>query len=321
MDFKIGDDIDENGAVEHKLLSDKTKLIIVIVVALVAGISVFLITNAIFGKKEVPVKKEPVTSTELEMTDEYVVESYKMLTYGAGGVRDNKFINGVNIESDAFSNAEKYLFALQFAVKGDFTDTGKKDENGFEIYSLPESSMDVYMNRFFGPNFSYTKEGEITNTFKFRIDQKDTGKIKYDSNSGEFLVSLSELKEKDNSKFIDDVYYYLDKATSYSDRRLELEEKVIYTKVVDNKKGSSDVYLFSDAGRTNSIGTINDVTKESANNNSNGIDDTDISALKYANLPTIFSFDDYKDKCGTIKYNLKIETNLGYYFVNSEILQ
>ena len=53
MDFKIGDDIDENGAVEHKVLSDRTKIIIIIVVAFIAGLSVFLITNALFGKKEI----------------------------------------------------------------------------------------------------------------------------------------------------------------------------------------------------------------------------------------------------------------------------
>ena len=32
MDFKIGDDIDENGAVEHKMLSNRTKIIIIAVV-------------------------------------------------------------------------------------------------------------------------------------------------------------------------------------------------------------------------------------------------------------------------------------------------
>ena len=37
MDFKIGDDIDENGAVEHHVLSNRTKIIIMVVLALVAG--------------------------------------------------------------------------------------------------------------------------------------------------------------------------------------------------------------------------------------------------------------------------------------------
>ena len=49
MDFKIGDDIDENGAVEHHVLSNKTKIIIMVVFAIIAGISVFLITTLLFG--------------------------------------------------------------------------------------------------------------------------------------------------------------------------------------------------------------------------------------------------------------------------------
>ena len=317
MDFKIGDDIDENGAVEHKMVSDKTKIIIIVVVALVAGISVFLITNALFGKKEVKVKPQPVTEEQLDMTDEDVYESYRMLTYGAGGIRDKKFISGVDIDSNGFSNAEKYYFALQFAVKQDFTETDRVDEKGFKIYTLPESSMDIYIHRFFGPDFAYTKEGEISNTFRFRIDGKDTGTIKYNPGNAEFEISLSELRETSKKDgFIDDAYYYLDSAKAYSDGRLELYEKIIFTKVVANNRGNSDVYLYSDAGRVNLIATLNDITKENVSNNY--VDDTVNSADKFANLPTIFDINTYKDKCGTIKYNLKIG-KYGYYFVNSEI--
>ena len=320
MDFKIGDDIDVNGAVEHKLLSDKTKIIIIVVVAILAGLSVFLITNILFGKKEVKVKQPPVTKTVLTMTDEDVISNYKMLTYGAGGVRDRKFITGIDIDSNSFGNAEKYYFALQFAVKVDFTETDKKDEKGFTIYTLPESSMDIYMQRFFGPDVSYTKDGEISNTFKFRIDGKDTGILKYDSSNGIYQVSLSELREPaKKDSFIDDVYYYLDEAYKYSDGRLVLVEKVLFTKVVENKDGSSDVYLYSDYERQNSVGTLNGITKESAASNVTTTgDDTTVDASKYANLPTVFNMDDYKDKCGTITYNLKLD-KYGYYFVNSEV--
>lgn len=320
MDFKIGDDIDENGAIEHKALSDKTKIIIIVIIAFVAGISVFLITNAIFGRKEVEPQKPTITKTTLSMTDEDVVSNYKMLTYGAGGIRDRKFISGIDIDGNSFGNAEKYYFALQFCVKVDLVESDKTDEGGFKIYTLPESSMDIYMNRFFGPDVTYTKEGEISNTFKFRIDGKDTGLVRYNSNKAEFEISLSELRETSTSdSFIDDAYYYLDDAYSYSDGRLVLVEKIIYTKLVENKDGSSDVYLYSDYDRQNTIGTINGVTKDSVNSNVvNETDDTTIIADKYANKPTIFNMEDYKDKAGTITYNLKLGS-YGYYFVNSEV--
>ncbi len=319
MDFKIGDDIDENGAVEHKSLSDKTKIIIIVVVALIAGISVFLVTNALFGKREVVVEPPKVTKTTLNMTDDDVVDSYKMLTYGVGGVRDKKFISGIDIDINSFGNAEKYYFALQYAAKVDFTETDQKDDKGFKIYTLPESYMDIYMKRYFGPDVEYTKDGEISNTFRFRIDGKDTGIIKYNSNTAEYEVSLSELREPAEKKFIDDVYYYLDDAYSYSDGRLVLVEKVLFTKVVETDKGTVDVYLYSDFERQNSVGTINGLTKDSPDSNIvNNTDDTTIDASKYANLPKAFSIDEYKDKCGTITYNLKLDER-GYYFVNSEI--
>ena len=320
MDFKIGDDIDENGAVEHKSMNEKTKIIIVVVVALVAGLSVFFITNAIFGKKEVKPQTPPVTKTSLTMTDDDVVTNYKMLTYGAGGVRDRKFISGIDIDHNSFGNAEKYYFALQFAAKVDFTESDRSDDKGFKIYTLPESSMDIYMQRFFGPDVTYTKDGEISNTFRFRIDGKDTGIIRYNSTKEEFEVSLSEVREVTKSdSFIDDVYYYLDDAYSYSDGRLILVEKVIYTKVIENKNGTSDVYLYSDYEKQNSIGTINGITKDSVANIVDGeTDDTLISADKYANKPSVFNIDEYKDKCGTITYNLKLG-QYGYYFVNSEV--
>ena len=318
MDFKIGDDIDENGAVEHKVLSDKTKIIIIVVVALLAGLSVFLITNALFGKKEVTPQKPTITKTTLTMSDEDVVESYKMLTYGAGGERDKKYISGIDIDSNSFGNSEKYYFALQYAAKVDFTESDRTDDKGFKIYTLPDSSMDIYMQRYFGPDVSYTKDGEISNTFRFRIDGKDTGIIKYNSNNAEFEMSLSELRTPAEKKLVDDVYYYLDEAYSYSDGRLVLKEKVLFTKVLENQNGTMDIYLYSDFERQNSIGTINGVAKENPEVTNNNVDETSITADKYANYPKLFNIEDYKDKCGTITYNLKIGER-GYYFVNSEI--
>ena len=276
----------------------------------------FLITNLIFGKKEVPVEKPKVTKETLTISDDDVVSNYRMLTYGAGGKRDRKFLVGIDIDSNSFGNAEKYYFALQFAVLIDFTETDKTDEKGFKIYTLPESSMDIYMQRFFGPDVNYNKEGEISNTFRFRVDGKDTGILRYNSSNAVYDVSFSELREATKSdSFVDDCYYLLDEAYSYSDGRLVLVEKVVYTKLVENNKGTNDLYLYSDYNRQNTIGTINDITKDTVavvNNTEES------SANKYANIPTVFNIDEYKDKAGTITYNLK-QDKYGYYFVNSEV--
>lgn len=318
MDFKIGDDIDENGAVEHHVLSNKTKIIIMVVFAIAAGISVFLITSLLFGgnKEE---EKPVVTKSILTKEDEDVVFNYKMLTYGAKGIRDRKFISGIDIDSSSFSNAEKYYFALQFAVKGDFTLTDRKDDKGNVIFTLPESSMDIYMERFFGPDVKYVKEGEISNTFKFTVNEKDTGIVKFNSENDEFDISLSEIRQvSPKGDFEDDVYYYLDEATSYSDGRLVLKEKILYTKVAPLGDNNYEVELFSDYDKKNSIGTINNINNGSIVNSSNDSSDTKINADKYAHLPNYFDIDEYKDQCGTITYNLKLGER-GYYFVNSKV--
>ena len=46
MDFKIGDDFDENGNSNEHKMSKKTAIIIVTVVAIVFGLLVFFISNA-----------------------------------------------------------------------------------------------------------------------------------------------------------------------------------------------------------------------------------------------------------------------------------
>ena len=317
MDFKIGDDIDENGAVEHHVLSNKTKIIIIAVFALIAGISVFLITNLVFGGNKEP-EKPNVTKSILTKDDEDVIFNYKMLTYGAKGIRDKKFISGIDIDNHSFSNAEKYYFALQFAVKGDFTPTDRKDDKGNMIFTLPESSMDIYMERFFGPDVTYVKDGEISNTFKFNINGKDTGIVKFNEENDEFDVSLSETRNVNpKSDFEDDVYYFLDEATSYSDGRLVLKEKVLYTKVTPLGDNNYEVQLFSDYDKKNSIGTLNNISNASILNSAED-NNTTVDADKYAHLPKYFDIDEYKDQCGIITYNLKLGER-GYYFVNSKV--
>ena len=69
MDFKIGDEIEEEKS-KQKNKSNNLGLIIAIIIAIICGISVFLISNKIFGKKEV--KEKPEVSTPLSLEDENV---------------------------------------------------------------------------------------------------------------------------------------------------------------------------------------------------------------------------------------------------------
>ena len=52
MDFKIGDDFDENGNVNEHKANKKVVITIVIVISIVFGLLVFFISNAILGGKD-----------------------------------------------------------------------------------------------------------------------------------------------------------------------------------------------------------------------------------------------------------------------------
>ena len=52
-DFKIGDEIEESGEYKESKSKNIIPIVIIVVIALVCGLTVFFITNALFGKKEV----------------------------------------------------------------------------------------------------------------------------------------------------------------------------------------------------------------------------------------------------------------------------
>ena len=68
-DFKIGDDFDENGNVKEHKVNKKVALAIVIVIAIVVGLLVFFISNAIFGDHG---NNKPPVDTQVELDDENV---------------------------------------------------------------------------------------------------------------------------------------------------------------------------------------------------------------------------------------------------------
>ena len=170
MDFKIGEDIEEeNKESEVKKDDSKFKIIIIVVLAVIAFLVVFLALNGVLNPKTKT--KSPntvVTSEKKSLTERNVKILYKYVTYNAnGGVRYDIFVKNNKVTLDTFTEEEKYYYALQYVQVEDFEYTGNKDENGNKIYSISERKIKKYMEYFFGKGVKYYTDITIKYTFSF----------------------------------------------------------------------------------------------------------------------------------------------------------
>ena len=107
-DFKIGDEIDEGGEYKESKSKSVIPIVIIVVIALVCGLTVFFITNSLFGKKEV--KPDPIVETPLSLSDENVEILYSYVTYGTNNERNDKFVKEPKVTLDSFTNQESFYY-------------------------------------------------------------------------------------------------------------------------------------------------------------------------------------------------------------------
>ena len=293
MDFKIGDEIeDESTEQQNKQKKSKLPIIIVIIISILCGLIVFLISNALFGKKEI--KPKPLVDTPLSLKEENVEILYQYVTYGTRNQRNDKFVRESKVTIDSFSNNEKFYYALQFAQMEDFVETGRVDENNHPIYSISASRIKDYMKRFFGSNVTYSTGSIITYPFSFKIDGQNVATMKLSNTGDEFDVVFNGVENAiKNEDVVEPYYTELSKATKKADGSYELEEKVIYTKI--EKDGERYIiYIYKDYERTMLIETKPNQTKEMLEENP-------------------IDIDDYEEKASTITYKFKVDGTMLYF--------
>ena len=334
MDFKMEDDFEENGSSNSG--DTKMKIIIISVVSIVIGLTVFFIVNHFVGRKET-VTPAP-EQEDVSLTDENVQILYQYVTYGTKGIRNDKFVREKMVNLSSFSDQEKYYYALEFADSSDFEFTGEYTDKKKKIYAFSISKMKEYMQRFFGPEVSFSTEGEYTHPFSFSINGQNVGHLSYSSEMDEYHVYFDGYQDLETGEFtegekinssgektseskeveidaqtgeeadvenneevsIDPVYGKLVSATKLKDGTLILKEKVIYAKVVENG-GSYSIYVTRDFDNNNLIETKPNLSKSDVLN---------------------FNLDmnNYMDNAVTISYTFKVNDSV-YYFSNSEITE
>lgn len=302
MDFKIEDNFDENGSSKKKKNSTLS-IVIVSIIAIICGISVFVISNALFGKKT-PTTTPP-KNVSVNLKDDNVSILYDYVTYGVNNTRGDKFVKEKNVTLDSFNNEERFYYALQFCQVEDFTDSKQVNSAGQPIYKLPVTTVKKYMQRFFGNKVTFSTNSVITYTFNFKINEKNVGVLTYNAADDSYDTVFTELKEEVPVNVVEPYYTKLVKATRMGkDNSLELEEKVIYT-VSQENNGVYTIGIYKDYEHTILLETKQNLTAEQLKENP-------------------IKIDNYLTKAATVKYMFKLNkvayyNNTIYCFDNSTI--
>ena len=325
MDFKIEDDYGKGGGLSSG--DSKMKIIIIAVVSIVIGLTVFFIVNHFFGTKttEVPAPEQ----VDVSLTDENVQILYQYVSFGTKGIRNDKFVREKMVNLSSFSNEEKYYYALQFADSDDFEFTGDYTEKKKKIYGFSLNRMKEYMVRYFGPEVSFSTEGTYSHPFSFTINGQNIGFLSYSNENDEYKVYFDGFQDLDkkegedssddedndatttdvetgeetkttNKVYVDPFYTKLVSATKLKDNTLILKEKVVYVKEESNG-GNYTLYITRDFDNNNLIETKPNLSE---------------AELQTMNI----DINNYIDSAATVTYTFKVNDGV-YYFYSSEITQ
>lgn len=303
MEFKIGEDIqEENENSEIKKDNSKLKLIIIIVIAVIAFFVVFLVLNAMLNPKTKtkPTNTQVVTSEKKSLTESNVKILYNYVTYSAtGDTRYDIFVKNKKVTLDTFTEEEKYYYALQYVQVEDFEFTDKYDENKNKIYAISNRMIKKYMEYFFGKGVKYSTDLTIKYPFSFSINGNSVGIMKYNEETEAFDTIFEKAPETKEEYLVEPYMGKLVEAYKEPDGGYRLVEKLIYVNVKQQSNGKYEVVISKDYEQENIIESSIDQTLD------------DLKEIK---------IDKYINKAATITYNFKIkDTSNILYFYSSEI--
>lgn len=245
-DFKIGDSVEEQTpeVINKKLKSKRNvAIIIVIVISLLIGIITFVVSNAIFNKKEDVVE----VNTPLSLNDENVQILYQYVTYCPSGARGDIFFKNDSVTLDSFSSQDKFFYALQFADAEDFEFTGEVDQNKNKVYLISNKKIKKYMQQFFGPKVIYSNNIDISHTFSFMINKMNVGEMIYSDDQDGFKTTFTQYEAKRKKEDLtSDVLGELVSAKTDSNGKIIIDEKVVFTTIKKNADAMYDIEVYKD---------------------------------------------------------------------------
>ncbi len=267
--------------------------VIIITISLVVGLTVYFITDKIINSsKSSQQQTVPVKEKELNVNDNTIQILYRYVTFGTRKKRNDKFIKENETNINSFTAAEKLYYALQFARRDDFTDTGKTNAKGEKIYNINSQKLKEFLERYFGPSVSVPDNATLPYTFQFSIGGKNSGTLTKAETDG-YNVVFEKREENIVPDLVEPFYGELIKAYQETNGTYRLEEKVIYTRVEKNSNYYT-VYIYGDYNQTKLLETLTNQTETS---------------LKADPIKV----DRYVDKAATISYHFNLDNNKLYY--------
>lgn len=269
-------------------------IIIVVLLALAIGLIIFYITNPLFNEPQ-----EGPFVQELQLSDNNVRILYNYVSYSVDGSRNDVFVMNSSVTKENMPSKDKLYYALQFASPEDFVSTGKRDDDNNQIFNISDNKVDAYMKRFFGNNVTYSKVKKMDYTLNFSDEHKYVGTLTYSYDNKGYDTILNKIDEEDDEKvYVQPFYGKLVKASLFEDQTMELQEKVIYTKVLED----DDLYtikVYGDLHYHNLIETRNNLTESQLKN-------------------SVFNMNEYVNEASTVTYTFKTEDEK-YYFYSSNL--
>ncbi|MBQ6476879.1 MAG: hypothetical protein IJI43_00340 [Bacilli bacterium] len=264
--------------------------IVVITVAILFGLTVFIIMNILFNKDNNTNK-----TTSISIDSKEVKGLYNIVTFKELGMRTSKFMESPQITRESLSNYGKYTLALSLANENDFKETGKTN-NKLKEYALDKDKLDEYMKKFFGSSINYSINSSVEHTFNFEKDGYNTGTLEYNQDDGKYLIYFTKKVNEvpntlENNRFFAELY----KAEKVGDS-INLYEKIVYTACTKNPTNNYNCKLYKDYNRSEYIDTLKGI---------------DASTTK-------INFDDIKETSEII-YTFKKDID-NYYFSSSKSL-
>ena len=317
-DFSFNDSIEENGYDNGSNEKNKIiKFVIIAVVSLVVGLSVYFVTDALIngGKKNTVVNE--VKDSEMDLSDEMITYLYDNVTYEVNGVRNDKFFKSGSVTVDDFTNEEKFYYALRYATEADFIDmstTSVTESEGEEetteevklkTFSISNDRIKEYMFNFFGENVTYSTDSPINIAVNFQKDGYNAGVLKYDSTNDSFLVTFDSVSKSGNEMPINPYLYKIESAVRKGENNnIIIKEKIVFTKCTQytdeagEKIDKYDCGIYSDFAMNSSLELKNGVTESEL---------------------TVLGIENYKDSAATVTYTFSKDSNDEYHFLSSEI--
>lgn len=331
-DFSFNESVEEDNGY-NKDPNEKKKIIkfvIIVVVMLVVGFSVYFITDALINGNKKPTTVVTKPDKQMELSDEMIVYLYDNVSYAVNGVRNDKFFKSGKVTAEDFTNVEKFYYALRYAVDDDFVDMGpadgvsgaisgeesqegsndtikdeKKEEDVPHTYSISNARIREYMFNFFGDSVTYTTSGEIPIAVNFLKNGCNAGNLKYDTDSDSFFITFDSLSEGGTAMAINPYLYKIESAMREGKTsNIIIKEKVVFT---SSKQYTDEAGNFIDKY---DCGIYKDYTKTELLEQKTGVTKSELSSLGIEN---------YQENASIVTYTFFKDENDEYHFLSSEI--